>query len=212
MDSNSKAGATKDSSSSMEDVSPASGIQNFIARVIDPEGHEEFDAAKRSNDVAKQEALLPRLREARLKADLIIDGCMSNEPPRTTLFGVIADIREKSGVGVRPMLSELADAIKQRIDDASKAPKNITEDDLERAAAAFAWSYANAIHDRYRPNDPDKDKDGLTTPEKLWAATSAKDREFVLKNMRDAISALGLIVSKPDAGKLAKAKKSKVKK
>lgn len=33
----------------------------------------------------------------------------------TTLYSVIADIREKSGVGVKPMLSELADAIAEKI-------------------------------------------------------------------------------------------------
>jgi len=33
----------------------------------------------------------------------------------TTLYAVIADIRQKSGVGVKPMLLELADAIADRI-------------------------------------------------------------------------------------------------
>ncbi len=36
-------------------------------------------------------------------------------PNETTLITVIADIREKSGVGSKPMLSELADAIAERI-------------------------------------------------------------------------------------------------
>lgn len=36
-------------------------------------------------------------------------------PNETTLITIIADIREKSGVGSKPMLSELADAIAERI-------------------------------------------------------------------------------------------------
>lgn len=57
----------------------------------------------------------------------------------TTLYAVIADIRQKSGVGVKPMLSELADAIAERIadernkalDEACELVATITRDELK---------------------------------------------------------------------------------
>lgn len=41
-------------------------------------------------------------------------------PDELTLFGVLADIRQKTGVGDKPMLSELADALKQKIEGRDK--------------------------------------------------------------------------------------------
>lgn len=40
---------------------------------------------------------------------------MSEDLPFVILIGIIADIRQKSGVGAKPMLGELADAIEARI-------------------------------------------------------------------------------------------------
>lgn len=91
-----------------------------IARIIDPEAHDEFNAAVKTGDRQTKLRLADRLRRSRQKADTIIAACLSGDipitTPGTTLYSVIADIREKSGVGVRPMLSELADAIKARIE------------------------------------------------------------------------------------------------
>lgn len=52
----------------------------------------------------------------------------------TTLYAVIADIRQKSGVGVKPMLSELADAIADRIAEA----RNKALDDAAASVEAVA--------------------------------------------------------------------------
>jgi len=50
------------------------------------------------------------------KARAILATGLVPDDPRTTLLTVITDIREKTGLGAKPMLSELADAIATEMD------------------------------------------------------------------------------------------------
>jgi hypothetical protein len=172
--------------------------KNRIARIIDPEVHERYDAVRHletPESLPGQMDLLPRLLTSMEKADLVIASCLAADvkqiAPGTSLYAVIANIREKSGLGARPMLGELADAIRKRIDDAALAfPAAVSDEDIERTAIAWTWSYANAVHDHYQPGDTRKDSDGLTTPEKLWDAMGKKEKEFARLHIRTALAAL----------------------
>jgi hypothetical protein len=172
--------------------------QERIARIIDPEVHELWHNVRdleTKEGIAEQLALVPRLMESREKAARVISESLAGAPKpmdmETSLFTVIADIRQKSGLGGKPMLSELGDAVAKRIAIADQSyPTAFSDEDIDNAAMAWMWSYANRIHDRYRPNDPKKDEDGLTTPQKLWDAGSKSEKEFARDHIRAAMDAV----------------------
>lgn len=70
-----------------------------------------------------------------------------NQPDTTYLIQVIADIREKSGVGDKPMLSELADTIKRNMDNEEKCMATIIaeRDDNCDAADVLAHKLAQVL-------------------------------------------------------------------
>lgn len=91
-------------------------VRCLIGHALNDHGHTDFE---RNESIGNH--ILANLKEAGFLADeraaltSPVPAGGEATPNETTLITIIADIREKSGVGSKPMLSELADAIAERI-------------------------------------------------------------------------------------------------
>lgn len=63
----------------------------------------------------------------------------------TTLISIIADIRDKSGVGAKPMLGELADAIALVIDQAYERGQESMRERAAQVAKVVAGRQPNSM-------------------------------------------------------------------